>query len=850
MHADDTIHVLAIDDNSGKRLALATVLSELPVDVVTADSGREALRLLLRQEFAVILLDIRMPGMDGFETASLIRQRKNTEHTPIIFVTSFPDDTHAARGYSLGAVDYILAPVDPEVLKTKVMVFVELYRKTAQVKLQADILARRAAQLHRLTQASLAVNSALSLDQMIQVVADLARDILNVEQATALAAPDQKWSAPRTAVSLSPAWREKGERPAVRDRMDLLRLLSSARGVLRAPAAGEAGDWGGILSPEAQAAGWLASPLTGRDGRNMGLLQLIGKHDGEFSAEDEAILTQFAQMSSIALENALNAEAREANRMKDEFLTTLSHELRTPLSAILGWTRLLRADRRSPPRVMDGLEVIERNVMAQTKLIDDLLDVSRIITGKLRLQVQPTSLSEVIEAAMESMRPAAGGKEIRLRFENRLGDASDRIVGDPDRLQQIIWNLVSNSIKFTPTHGSVEVILGRHDGGEFEIAVQDTGQGMTREFLAQAFDRFWQADSSTSRAHGGLGIGLAIARHLTELHGGSIAAESAGTDLGSRFVVRLPSVAIGLESAESPPPRSLPAAREPAEPAIRLRGVRVLLVEDQWDSRELMAEILRLAGAEVTAAGSAPEAMEALAAAAPDVLVSDIGMPGEDGYALLRRLRTSAPTRFASIPAIAVSAYAREEDRIRSLSAGFQLHIAKPFEPVELVAAVDRMVRRNAPTDEPRVGAGAAPATAPRSGATPVLVVEDNGDLREGLRQLLEEWGHGVELAENGHQAIRRCMEARPRPRVALIDIGLPDVNGFEVARRIRSVLDPSEIYLVALTGHASSADLQMAVESGFDTHMAKPIKFEKLRELLENRLSKQADRGSASPLS
>src|SRR5262249_52341992 len=332
------------------------------------------------------------------------------------------------------------------------------------------------------------------------------------------AAPDQKWSAPRTAVSLSAEWRETGERPDVRDRTEVLRLLSSAHGILRSTTEEPAGAWNASLSAEARKAGWLASPLTGRDGRNMGLLQLLGKRDGEFSPEDESILTQFAQMSSIAIENAMNAEAREANRMKDEFLTTLSHELRTPLSAILGWTRLLRADRRSPRRVMDGPEGIERNVMAQTKLINDLLDVSRIITGKLRLQVQPTSLSEIIDAAMESMRPAAGGKEIRLRFENRLGGESDRIVGDPDRLQQVIWNLVSNPIKFTPARGSVDVTLQRRDG-EFEIAVQDTGQGMTPEFLAQAFDRFRQADSSTTRAHGGLGIGLAIAPHLAGLHG-------------------------------------------------------------------------------------------------------------------------------------------------------------------------------------------------------------------------------------------------------------------------------------------------------------------------------------------
>ena len=366
---------------------------------------------------------------------------------------------------------------------------------------------------------------------------------------------------------------------------------------------------------------------------------------------------------------------------------------------------------------------------------------------------------------------------------------------------------------------------------EFEIAVADTGRGMTPEFLAHAFDRFRQADSSTTRSHGGLGIGLAIARHLAELHGGTIAAESAGH--GPRFAGS-PSDSRPSRSASSPCSRRAteraPAARQPERLTSVLTGVRVLLVEDQWDSRELMAEILRRAGAEVTAAGSAAEAMEAIASARPDVLVSDIGMPGEDGYALLRRIRTSAPERLASIPALAVSAYAREEDRIRSLAAGFQVHLAKPFEPVELVAAVDRVVHRG-PT------AAAAPGPAAEAATAAVLVVEDDDDSREGLRLLLEEWGHSVEVAENGFQAIERCFQARPR--VALIDIGLPDVSGYEVARRIRSQLDATEIYLVAVTGHATSADLQIALESGFDTHMTKPVSFEKLRALLETRLAK-----------
>jgi len=389
------VRILAVDDNPAKLLALSAILSELKETVVTASSGREALRLLLQQEFAVVLLDVHMPGMDGFETAALMRQRRSSEHTPIIFVTSYPDDTHASRGYSLGAVDYILAPIQPDVLKAKVAVFVELFRKTQQTRTQADTLEYRARQLHRLTQASLAINSALSLERMLQVVTDLAREILDAEQAVAMAAPDLKWSSLRRAVSLAPDCPNAEARRVVRDEAALVGLLTDTPQAVRLARGPLPAEWASRLDASASA-GWLAAPLTGRDGRPIGLLYLLEKRAGDFSSEDEAILTQLAQMSSIAIENAINAEAREANRMKDEFLTTLSHELRTPLSAILGWTRLLRSERPGAPKLREGLEVIERNVMAQAKLIDDLLEVSRIITGKLRLQLRPAALSEVI----------------------------------------------------------------------------------------------------------------------------------------------------------------------------------------------------------------------------------------------------------------------------------------------------------------------------------------------------------------------------------------------------------------------------------------------------------------------
>jgi CheY-like chemotaxis protein len=847
---DEKVNILAVDDSPQKLLALSALLSELGQNVVTANSGREALRELLRQEFAVVLLDVNMPGMDGFETAAMMRQRKSSEHTPIIFITAYGDDTHATRGYSLGAVDYILAPVEPEVLRTKVGVFVELFRKTAQVRQQAQSLEQRARQLQRLTEASLAINSALSPDRMLQVVADLARDILGAQQAVAIAAPEQKWSAAKSAVSLSPAYSPDGERRVLRDRDALVSLLSWLRRTVRLPRDMEKpSDWqqffGGTLPLDV---GWLAAPLTGRDGRNSGLLHLLEKADGDFSPDDEAVLTQLAQMSSIAIENTLNAEAREANRIKDEFLTTLSHELRTPLTAILGWSRALRSAPPDEQRTARGLEVIERNVLAQTKLIDDLLDVSRIITGKLRLALRATSLASVVEAALDSMRPAADAKEIEIRFHREVAADEDELIADPDRIQQVVWNLISNAIKFTPPRGKVDVHLERVDS-QFEVRVTDTGKGISPEFLPSAFDRFQQADSSTTRAHGGLGIGLAIVRHLVELHGGSVSASSEGPDRGASFCVRLPAVALGvtaLERERGPTPARYPV---PAPGTGNLTGLRVLLVEDERDGRELLAEILTSAGGEVRAVASAAEAMEAVADFRPDVLVSDIAMAQEDGYSLVRRLRRLAPADGGRIPAVAVSAYAREDDRIRSVAAGFQDHLAKPLDPEELVRTVDRLAH-HAATALSRDAAARAPA-GPAHGngngtLSRVLVVEDDGDSREGLRNLLEVWGHDVLVAENGVAGIEMAMAGRPD--IALIDVGMPGMDGYAVAVRLRELLGNDEIFLIALTGYAEPEDRLRAEESGFHAHLAKPINYSRLSSLLAEGNRREAQGSDPQP--
>ena len=855
MNPEEKVNILAVDDSPDKLLALSALLSELNQNVVTATSGRDTLRSLLNQEFAVILLDINMPEMDGFETAALIRQRKNSEHTPIIFVTSYGDDTHAARGYSLGAVDYILAPVEPEVLRTKVMVFVELFKKTQQVKLQAQSLERTTRRLRKLTEASLAINSALTPDQMLREVTHLARDILEAHQAVAIAAVDQKWSAAKSAIALSAKHEALGERPVLDDRTALLSFLSRNRKTLRITR----GDtetrarWPELLGNDRPVRlGWLGTPLVGRDGRNMGLLQVLEKREGEFNEEDEAILTQLAQMFAIAIENTLNAEAREANRIKDEFLTTLSHELRTPLSAILGWTRILRAGKADPGQTAHGLEVIERNVLAQAKLIDDLLDVSRIITGKLRLSIRTVPLLPVIEAAIESMRPAADAKEIRICFESRVPAGEDEVVGDPDRLQQVVWNLVSNAIKFTPPRGRVEVELARTES-LFEIRVSDTGKGIAPEFLSHVFDRFRQADSTSTRTHGGLGIGLAIARHLVELHGGSITAESEGIDRGATFHVHFPAVAIGVEAPKGAPAPTAELATVLTAESPSLAGLRVLVVEDEPDGRELLVETLERAGAKVEASASAREALASLATTRPDVLVSDIGMPGEDGYSLVRKIRELPAEKGAEMPALAVSAYARDEDRVRALSAGFQEHIAKPFEPAHLVSVIARLAESSlspraaaassakAVAREPR-GEGESAGTE-REGASlaRVLVVEDDPDSREGLRNLLEIWGHAVDVAENGSTAIEKAVQNRPG--VALIDIGLPEIDGYEVAQRIREALGDHGIFLVALTGYADPSEKRRALDSGFDAHLAKPIDYATLSSLLIERLSGERGR-------
>jgi signal transduction histidine kinase/CheY-like chemotaxis protein len=426
------------------------------------------------------------------------------------------------------------------------------------------------------------------------------------------------------------------------------------------------------------------------------LLHLLGGIGGQIGLFIGRKRAEEERERLLAREQAARAEAEAASRAKDEFLALVSHELRTPLSAMLLWLRMLRAKKLDPSAIADAIAKIERSAQAQAKLIEDLLDVSRIITGKLRLHVRPVRLEAVIQAAVDAVAPAAEAKGIALATSF---DASvPPLSGDPDRLQQVVWNLLSNAIKFTPQGGRVEVHLERA-APHARLSVVDTGAGIEPSLLPHVFDRFRQGETRTS---GGLGLGLALVRHLVEAHGGTVGARSEGAGRGATFVVDLPIPAVHVG-----PPDARLALPAPAAPA--LDGVRVLVVDDERDARDVMTTVLESHNAEVVAAASAEEALAALADATPDVLVCDIGMPGEDGYALIRKIRGRETEHGGRLPAAALTAYTRFEDRTRALLAGFQIHLPKPIEPDELVAVVANLAgwTRGHPRSAPRgVAAG------------------------------------------------------------------------------------------------------------------------------------------------
>jgi PAS domain S-box-containing protein len=553
--------------------------------------------------------------------------------------------------------------------------------------------------LQRLAEASVAINSTLSLDEILKLITEQAREIIEAHQSVTSMSVDDNWAQAINAVSLSDKyaqWRQYDEKT---DGSGIYTLVCRMQRPMRMTQAElEAHPaWRGFgkhASNHPPIRGWLAVPLTTRDGKNIGLIQLSDKYEGEFTQEDEAILVQLAQMASATIDNArLYQESQQANRLKDDFLATLSHELRSPLNAMLGWLTLLRTRKFDEAAKTRALETIERNARTQAQLVEDILDVSRIIRGQLRLNVRPVRLVPVIESAIDTVRPAADAKSIRL--QSVLDPAAGPVSGDSDRLQQIIWNLLTNAVKFTPKGGRVQICLERINS-HVEITVTDTGQGISAEFLPYVFDRFRQADGSITRSYNGLGLGLAIVRHLVELHGGTVHAESAGKGLGARFTVKLPLMAVTTKDSEHERVHPTVGGRVSFENSPSLKGLRILVVDDEADARELLIQILKESGVEVVAVATAEEAIRVLTEQASrlDVLVSDIGMPNQDGYSLLRRVRSLPPEMGGQIPAVALTAYARTEDRRAAFLAGFQSHLAKPVELAELIAVIANLTGR------------------------------------------------------------------------------------------------------------------------------------------------------------
>jgi PAS domain S-box-containing protein len=432
------------------------------------------------------------------------------------------------------------------------------------------------------------------------------------------------------------------------------------------------------------------SPLT-HEGRVIGTLTIVEDVTERVVREAE-LQAQIEERSRLlSNENVARREAERANRLKDDFLATISHELRNPLNAILGWAHMMRLGKLNEANMERAVETIYRNAKSQSQLVADLLDVSRIISGKLRLDVRTVDLISIVNAAIDSIRPAADAKTIRLQM--MLDPAAGPISGDADRLQQIVWNLLTNAVKFTPKGGKIQVKVQRIDS-HVEIVVSDSGVGISKEFLPYVFDRFRQADASITRTHGGLGLGLSIVHQLVDLHGGSVAVQSEGEGKGATFTITLPFVGvISQKEAESiHPTQSEEILSFDGLPS--LQGLKVLVVDDEADTRELIGEVLKECGSEVIITRSAAEAFAALEQHKPDILISDLGMPDEDGYSLIEKIRALPSERGGDIPAAALTAYARTEDRMRVLRSGFQFHLPKPVDSAELVTVVASLAGR------------------------------------------------------------------------------------------------------------------------------------------------------------
>jgi PAS domain S-box-containing protein len=846
--ATDKANILIVDDKKANIIALEAILAHPDYNLVTATSGAEGLRYVLRQDFAVVLLDVMMPEMDGFEFARLLRQRERSNSTPIIFLTAIAKDArYLHQGYAVGAVDYLQKPLEPEIVKAKVAVFVELFRKNQQIREQerqlreaqrreqeyklaelrrqgerhyqelaeaipqivwtaqadgrpsyfnrkwfditgmpystelcwevcrtalhpadaaeyfqrwehcittggdlecearifnaaahsyhwhlcralperneageiiawlgtyTDIHSQKRAEMGQKFLADISAIMATSLDYEANLMRAAELTVSDLADVAIVDIVDDDGSVRRAAFC------SKGDEAAA-DAAKALELpnksIHSAGELLAYAAQAETTvfiddmppDWFLQIEDDKRRAVFAANPISSLcsvpisvRGKLRVVMTALYMHGRRFDQFDLQIANDVRRTVCLAIENALvHKEVQETNRMKDEFLAVLSHELRTPLNAVIGWSDLLRLG-TDDEKVLQGLEIIERNGKALNQLVGDLLDVSRIITGKLVLDMRPIDMNRFIVTCIEGIRPLAERKNIRV--ECQLPPQATVVQGDQDRLQQVMWNLLTNALKFTPDHGTIGVYATSVEDNLL-ITVSDSGIGLKSEVIPYIFERFRQADSSTTRKHGGLGLGLAIVKHVTDLHEGSVTAQSDGPGHGARFTVSLP-LAVAATTVREPPYKDRAATASVTAGGEDLAGTSVFVVDDDPTSRDLIATFLKRRGATVSSAGSVPAAIAGIRHMRPDVVLTDIGMPDQDGYDLLEQLKPLEVEFGRRIHAAALTAYASSDDALRAIDAGFELHITKPIKFDNLISAVAKLsadARRSTAKNQP-----------------------------------------------------------------------------------------------------------------------------------------------------
>ncbi len=691
-------HILIVDDRLDKRVVFRTILEELDQNIVTASSGEEALRWLLDNDCAVILLDVNMPGMDGLETAELIRSRRKSAHTPIIFITAFADEMHTARGYSLGAVDYILSPVVPNILRSKVKALVQLHRLNAELKKRSDervaLVKEQAARSMAeesqrrasfLAEATQAMASSLDVDTILKSASGLVVPFLADYGAVVLMGAD---GSVRGQCSSSVAGWDHflgAHRRAFDALLAEQQLNAVNRGVhavcdrlTAMPLDGDAAD----DSPPGETH---VFPLITRGKARGALLLALGPSSRRLTGQDLSLADNLAGRAASALDNCLlYEEIQQADRRKNEFLATLSHELRNPLAPLRAALHMMRTQAVEPARAAALLQTMDRQVAQMTRLVEDLLDISRITRGAIELRRETLDIATEVRNAIESCQ---GPLEIgRHSVVLNLPPTPLNVVADRVRIQQILENVILNAVKYTDAGGRIEV-TALAELSDVVIRVRDNGIGIAPDKLAQVWDLFVQVDDSTERTRKGLGIGLALVKDLVKRHGGTVEAHSDGLGKGSTFTVRLPkAVRHDMETIDTKPTdTSIPVAAA---------GKRVLIVDDNIDAAETLAMMLELLGQQTRQAHEGTGALKVAQEYQPEVIFMDIGLPGLSGHEVVARMRKELGMTDAYI--IALSGYGTEEDRRKSFYAGFDSHLVKPLDPSKLPAILASAERRPA----------------------------------------------------------------------------------------------------------------------------------------------------------